>query len=25
MERPEIREDFYRETIAHFERHHPSA
>jgi lysophospholipase len=25
MELPEIREDFYRETIAHFERHHPSA
>ena len=25
MERPEIRENFYRETIAHCERHHPSA
>ena len=25
MERPEIRGAFYRETIAHFDRHHPSA
>ena len=25
MERPEIRKAFYRETIAHFDRHHPSA
>ncbi|MBL6636869.1 MAG: alpha/beta hydrolase [Planktomarina sp.] len=25
MERPEIRAAFYRETIAHFDRHHPSA
>ena len=25
MERPEIRMEFYRETIAHFDRHHPSA
>ena len=25
MERPDIRGAFYRETIAHFDRHHPSA
>lgn len=25
MERSEIRQAFYRETIAHFDRHHPSA
>jgi lysophospholipase len=25
MERQEIRTEFFRETIAHFNRHHPSA